>query len=75
MCRAQQLPVYLSHVDSRLKEENSRSNSYLDYSTKKPLIDCVERQLISNHTAAMLDKGTLARSVSGSCMLACVTMR
>lgn len=52
-----EVALYLTHVDTRLKEENSRSNAYLDYSTKKPLIACVERQLVSAHAAALLDKG------------------
>jgi hypothetical protein len=49
--------VYLVHVEGRLREESSRGNAYLDYSTRTPLINCVERQLIANHAQTLLDRG------------------
>lgn len=49
--------MYLVHVESRLREESSRGNAYLDYSTRTPLINCVERQLIANHAQTLLDRG------------------
>ncbi len=51
------MPVYLVHVEGRLREESSRGNAYLDYSTRTPLINCVERQLIANHAQTLLDRG------------------
>lgn len=51
------VPNYLGHVDKRLNEESERLLHYLDMSTRKPLIQCVERQLIENHLTAILQKG------------------
>lgn len=51
------VPEYLHHVARRLEEENDRIMSYLDQSTQKPLISCVEKQLLGEHMAAMLQKG------------------
>ena len=52
-----QVPNYLGHVDKRLSEESERLLHYLDMSTRKPLVQCVERQLIENHLTAILQKG------------------
>ena len=65
-CLFRQVPVYLVHVESRLREESSRGNAYLDYSTRTPLINCVERQLIANHAQTLLDRGVCA------CLCMCV---
>lgn len=51
------VPEYLEHVANRLEEENDRIISYLDQSTQKPLISCVEKQLLGEHITAMLQKG------------------
>ncbi|XP_010784803.1 cullin-4A isoform X2 [Notothenia coriiceps] len=51
------VPEYLHHVARRLEEENDRIMSYLDQSTQKPLISCVEKQLLGEHMTAMLQKG------------------
>uniref|UniRef100_A0A6Q2X2N9 Cullin family profile domain-containing protein n=1 Tax=Esox lucius TaxID=8010 RepID=A0A6Q2X2N9_ESOLU len=48
---------YLHHVARRLEEENDRVISYLDQSTQKPLISNVEKQLLGEHMAAILQKG------------------
>ncbi|XP_008308129.1 cullin-4A isoform X1 [Cynoglossus semilaevis] len=51
------VPEYLHHVARRLEEENDRIVSYLDQSTQKPLITCVEKQLLGEHMTAILQKG------------------
>uniref|UniRef100_A0AAY4EUY0 Cullin family profile domain-containing protein n=1 Tax=Denticeps clupeoides TaxID=299321 RepID=A0AAY4EUY0_9TELE len=51
------VPEYLHHVSRRLDEENDRVISYLDQSTQKPLISTVEKQLLGEHMAAILQKG------------------
>ena len=51
------VPNYLKHVDKRLKEESDRLLHYLDIGTRKPLILCVENQLISKHITNILNKG------------------
>ncbi|XP_060039729.1 cullin-4A isoform X4 [Erinaceus europaeus] len=52
-----QVPEYLSHVSKRLEEEGDRVITYLDHSTQKPLIACVEKQLLGEHLTAILQKG------------------
>jgi len=44
------------HVQSRLHEENERCLLYLDGSTRKSLVVTAEKQLLSRHTAAILEK-------------------
>ena len=51
------VPAYLSHVERRLREENERLLHYLDTSSKWQLIHTVEKQLISEHLASILNKG------------------
>lgn len=51
------VPEYLHHVARRLDEENDRIVSYLDQSTQKPLISCVEKQLLGEHMTSILHKG------------------
>ncbi|XP_073419646.1 cullin-4A [Dendrobates tinctorius] len=52
-----EIPEYLLHVDRRLEEELDRVITYLDHGTHKPLIACVEKQLLGEHLAAILQKG------------------
>jgi cullin-4 len=52
-----EVPVYLVHVDKRVNEEWERLLHYLDHSTRKPLIQTVEKQLISEHLPNILMKG------------------
>eukprot|EP00741_Cyanophora_paradoxa_P010023 tig00000157_g9709.t1 len=51
------VPDYLKHVETRLKEENERVNNYLDASTKKPLIQALEKQLLTSHVEHILTAG------------------
>ncbi|CAH1781894.1 unnamed protein product [Owenia fusiformis] len=51
------VPEYLGHVEKRLNEESERLLHYLDQSTKKSLVACVEKQLIEKHLSALLQKG------------------
>lgn len=51
------VPAYLHHVERRLREEEERLLHYLDQSTRRPLISCVEEQLIQKHLGALLQKG------------------
>lgn len=52
-----EVPAYLQHVDRRLNEEWERLLYYLDHSTKKSLIQCVEKQLLGEHLLTILQKG------------------
>lgn len=52
-----EVSAYLRHVDKRLSEENDRILYYLDHSTRKPLIACLEEQLIKRHLSTILQKG------------------
>lgn len=51
------LPDYLAHVNRRLSQENERILQYIDKSTKKPLLLCVEKQLVGDHQEEILEKG------------------
>ncbi|XP_071163258.1 cullin-4A-like [Mytilus edulis] len=51
------VPEYLAYVDKRLGEENERLLHYLDPSTKKNLVCCVEKQLLDQHLNTILQKG------------------
>ncbi|KAL5004108.1 hypothetical protein ScPMuIL_017564 [Solemya velum] len=51
------VPEYLAHVDKRLNEESERLLHYLDQSTRKPLVTCVEKQLLEQHLGQILQKG------------------
>lgn len=51
------VPKYLEHVQRRLQEENDRLLHYLDHSSKKRLISCVEQQLLGKHSSSILQKG------------------
>ena len=52
-----EIPCYLKHVDKRLNEENERLLHYLDYTTKRFLVQSVEKQLISEHQNSILTRG------------------
>jgi cullin-4 len=52
-----EVPEYIAHVDKRLKEETERLLLYLDHSTRKPLILCLECELIEKHLSTLLQKG------------------
>ncbi|KAL3847408.1 hypothetical protein ACJMK2_018321 [Sinanodonta woodiana] len=51
------VPEYLLHVEKRLSEESERFLHYLDQSTKKPVINLVEKQLLEQHVSHILQKG------------------
>lgn len=50
-------PEYLIHVENRLQNESERVLHYLDPSTKKPLINVVEKQLLEEHIQTIINKG------------------
>lgn len=51
------VPNYLLRVEKRLTEESERLLQYLEPGTRKPLITCVENQLINSHLSNILSKG------------------
>lgn len=57
LVQEREVSEYLLHVDKRLGEENERLLLYLDQSTKKALISCVEKNLLENHMKQILQKG------------------
>ncbi|XP_072268575.1 cullin-4A-like [Pyxicephalus adspersus] len=57
LMQEREVPEYLHHVNRRLEEESDRVITYLDHGTHKPLIACVEKQLLGEHLAAILQKG------------------
>lgn len=57
LMQEREVPEYLHHVNKRLEEEGDRVMTYLDHSTQKPLIFRVEKQLLGEHLAAILQKG------------------
>ncbi|XP_001515026.2 cullin-4A isoform X1 [Ornithorhynchus anatinus] len=57
LMQEREVPEYLDHVSKRLEEEGDRIITYLDQSTQKPLIACVEKQLLGEHLTAILQKG------------------
>ncbi|CAN3353023.1 cell division control protein 53 [Diutina catenulata] len=44
---------YMKKCETRLAEEQSRSNNYLEYHTKKSLVDVLNKALIEDHTQEM----------------------
>lgn len=52
-----EVPDYLRYVERIIREEIERSAMYLDTSTKRPLIETVERELIAQHLKFILSKG------------------
>ncbi|KAG8452124.1 hypothetical protein GDO86_004064 [Hymenochirus boettgeri] len=57
LMQEREIPEYLHHVNRRLEEEVDRVITYLDHGTHKPLVACVEKQLLGEHLTAMLQKG------------------
>uniref|UniRef100_A0A8C5N0P6 Cullin family profile domain-containing protein n=1 Tax=Leptobrachium leishanense TaxID=445787 RepID=A0A8C5N0P6_9ANUR len=57
LLQEREIPEYLHHVNRRLEEETDRVITYLDHGTHKPLIACVEKQLLGEHLPAILHKG------------------
>uniref|UniRef100_A0A452HTJ6 Cullin-4B n=1 Tax=Gopherus agassizii TaxID=38772 RepID=A0A452HTJ6_9SAUR len=57
LMQEREVPEYLHHVNKRLEEEGDRVITYLDHSTQKLLIACVEKQLLGEHLTAILQKG------------------
>ncbi|XP_071837977.1 cullin-4A-like [Apostichopus japonicus] len=57
LMQEREVPEYLAHVDKRLEEESQRILTYLDHSTRKPLIAAVEKQLLEVHVGSILQKG------------------
>ncbi|XP_029460522.1 cullin-4A isoform X2 [Rhinatrema bivittatum] len=57
LMQEREVPEYLHHVNKRLEEEGDRVITYLDHSTQKPLIVCIEKQLLGEHLTAILQKG------------------
>lgn len=51
------LPVYLEHIQRRLQQEEDRVGHYLDDTTRKPLVLCLENELIEKYKTQMVDKG------------------
>uniref|UniRef100_A0A8C5LS28 Cullin family profile domain-containing protein n=1 Tax=Leptobrachium leishanense TaxID=445787 RepID=A0A8C5LS28_9ANUR len=57
LLQEREIPEYLHHVNRRLEEETDRVITYLDHGTHKPLIACVEKQLLGEYLPAILQKG------------------
>ncbi|KAF0973699.1 hypothetical protein FDP41_007086 [Naegleria fowleri] len=50
-------PEYLLYVETRLRQESERVNNYLSKTTKRPLIQITEHELIKKHAKTILEKG------------------
>ncbi|KAH0993254.1 hypothetical protein GBA52_004737 [Prunus armeniaca] len=50
------VPDYLKHVETRLREEHERCLHYMDASTEKSLVGIAEKQLLDCHISAILDE-------------------
>ncbi|KAG9492255.1 hypothetical protein GDO78_000658 [Eleutherodactylus coqui] len=57
LMQEREIPEYLHYVNRCLEEETDRVITYLDHGTHKPLIACVEKQLLGEHLVAILQKG------------------
>eukprot|EP00210_Caulerpa_lentillifera_P001604 g1542.t1 len=51
------VPAYLLYCEKRLAEEHDRSEHYLDRSTQRPLLQCVEEQLLCARMDTILTAG------------------
>ena len=51
------IPDYLQYVNRRILEEQDRSQTYLDFVTRSPLLALVEQLLITDHVQTILNKG------------------
>lgn len=54
------------HVDRRLSEEEERVDYYLDFSTRKRLIEVTERCFIADYVDTFVQKGTRPRCARDS---------
>ncbi|KAG2378507.1 hypothetical protein C9374_008146 [Naegleria lovaniensis] len=50
-------PEYLLYVETRLRQESERVSNYLAKTTKRPLIQITEHELIKKHAKTILEKG------------------
>jgi len=48
---------YLSHAERRFAQENERVDSYLEHRMRKELLSTVQRRLVADHTAALVERG------------------
>eukprot|EP00656_Telonema_subtile_P012952 TRINITY_DN16557_c0_g2_i1.p1 TRINITY_DN16557_c0_g2~~TRINITY_DN16557_c0_g2_i1.p1 ORF type:complete len:536 (+),score=106.85 TRINITY_DN16557_c0_g2_i1:153-1760(+) len=53
----EEVPGYLKHAESRIEEEQNRILQCLDPCSRKPLIACVEDELVRKHIDTILSKG------------------
>ncbi|RZC33222.1 4-aminobutyrate aminotransferase, mitochondrial-like [Asbolus verrucosus] len=51
------VPLYLSHVNRRIVQEEDRIKNYLNKCTENLLLDIIHKQLIENHITEILNKG------------------
>jgi len=51
------VPAYLAHCEERLTEEFERCTHYLDVGTRPALVAAVEKQLVAQHLASILERG------------------
>ncbi|KAF6264244.1 Cullin-domain-containing protein [Scenedesmus sp. NREL 46B-D3] len=57
LMEASDVPHYLAHCESRLHQEQERCLHYLEPSSRRPLLQAVEQQLLAAHTPQILAKG------------------
>lgn len=57
LMEASDVPHYLAHCESRLQQEQERCLHYLEPSSRRPLLQAVEQQLLAAHTPQILSKG------------------
>eukprot|EP00171_Calliarthron_tuberculosum_P013908 IDg13908t1 len=50
------VPAYLKRAEKRILDESNRVVQCLDTSTRKPLLSCVEKRMIADHVAFLLNK-------------------
>ena len=60
-----EVPALLLRVEGHLKEESDRVLHYLDTTTRKPLIEVVEQQLLQVHAMAIIERGFEPMMVRG----------
>eukprot|EP00697_Spironema_sp_BW2_P011800 gnl/Spiro4/27653_TR13774_c0_g1_i1.p1 gnl/Spiro4/27653_TR13774_c0_g1~~gnl/Spiro4/27653_TR13774_c0_g1_i1.p1 ORF type:complete len:821 (+),score=188.64 gnl/Spiro4/27653_TR13774_c0_g1_i1:80-2542(+) len=57
-CVAQfDVPTYLTHCEDRLNDELDRVNHCFEAATRIPLLQVVEKQLLSEHAPSLLERG------------------
>eukprot|EP01121_Diplochlamys_sp_Union-15-3_P008989 TRINITY_DN2420_c0_g1_i1.p1 TRINITY_DN2420_c0_g1~~TRINITY_DN2420_c0_g1_i1.p1 ORF type:complete len:501 (+),score=81.63 TRINITY_DN2420_c0_g1_i1:218-1504(+) len=55
--RDSKLPEFLLYIEKRIEQENDRVLHYLDSISRKPLISVLERVVLFNNVATLIDKG------------------